>query len=118
MENTLNRLAITRQLAMMGVIGLCVVGLGRPALAYPPVHLVNKTAFQAAVVVTYAACKTDHRVAGARVSLLIKRGFCLITSISATIPGQGPVTPYTSSGTAYNDFKLEKSGNGFHIIRW
>ncbi len=112
-------LAMIRQFAMMSIIALlCVVGFRTPALAYPRLHLVNTTEFQANVVVTYAACKGDHRVAGARASLLIKRGFCLITSISATIPGQGPVTPYTSSGTGYNNFKLEKSGNGFHIIRW
>lgn len=103
---------------MMSVIGLlCVVGFRAPALAYPQMHLVNKTEFQASVVVKYAACRSDHRIAGARASLLVKRGFCLITSISATIPGQGPVTPYTSSGTAYNNFVLEKAGTGFRIIR-
>jgi hypothetical protein len=111
-------LTLSRRFAFICAIGLlCVAGFRTPAVAYPQVHLVNKSEYQAAVTITYAACKTDHRIAGARASLLVKRGFCLLTSIRATIAGQGPVTPYTSSGTSFNNFVLEPTHTGFHIIR-
>lgn len=88
-----------------------------PAPTAGNLRIVNNTAFGARGEVKYAACKSDNFNIAPGGHVFIKRGLCLITSIgagfqgTAVVPQVPPITPYSSTGTGYNDFTIVAAGD-------
>lgn len=93
-------------------------------MAYPPVHIVNSTNYDADGTVHYASffCSNDNYHAPANKDWTAGgRGVCLVTEISAvmnTPNGRIQASPYTSSGTSYSQFAIvQTSPTTFAVTR-
>ncbi len=119
--------SIQRLIVGLVLVMLPVLGVSKPASAYPNATIVNQTRKAATGTIHYAACRSDKFAvpAGTRhangivtpvqITISTKRGACLITAIEATEVGVGPAIPYKSSGTAKSRFIIFHNGNGLEV---
>jgi hypothetical protein len=89
-------------------------------MSYPDVSITNSTPYTIRGTVFYMACEndgfTDLHPGRSR---SFSRGFCLITSIYATIETpQGDVAaePYQSTGTSYSEFAVTVNREGKYVV--
>lgn len=109
-------------------IATLAVGFSSPAHAdYPVAQITNNSPYTVRGTVEYASafCSNDnYSVAPGRTWRARNRGVCLITGITGSIPNgtqsrygeRTLVTKYTSSGTAYAQFRIEAFGDRYRIF--
>jgi hypothetical protein len=94
-------------------------------MAYPPVTIVNSTAYIASGVVSYVSlfCSDDNYIVTPNTTWKASsRGVCLVTKITAIVKtptGEFNATPYSAvPGTSYSMFAIISTGpDSFEVTR-
>ena len=93
-------------------------------MAYPPIQILDSTPYNVRGTVVYMiqfCSNDDYSVTPTNTWTGPGRGICLITEINALVKtpkGDVWAKPYTSSGTAFNQYVIIQTGdNTFEVVR-
>lgn len=121
-------MSVRALLFRMILFAVAALGFSAPAHAsYPVAQITNNTPYTVRGTVEYASafCRNDdYSVAPGQTWRARSRGVCLITGITGSIPSgtrslhgeRTLVTKYTTSGTAYAQFRIEAFGDRYRIF--